>query len=795
MKEKNLNKFEKNKFISTIAHDKPPIYGYYVADFETLVVGSTHYIYACQVYYDYIKYLESSPQKDQSPEFHKLSQAAWNYTGIITNPLLSEKTINKESQDLLSKFMDNLLLHARNLPRARTEKGNFISKVIPVYFHNLGSFDGIFLLKFLLKKEQDKYRTSLVIRHGSIYSITLHYSYKNQELTLKFLDSYKLLPKSLDNLAKDLLGERKIIFDHSQVNCSYIKENFNKILEYLNQDVKILAKIICLVHKSIFKDFRIDIFKRPTASSLAYAIYRSEFLPDLEKNQENLIAKSTIQKTHYDFLQNSYRGGICEVYRPYGENLYNYDIVSSYAFSMLQDMPVGEPQVVHRKDLNPEKLDDFFGFFTVKVYVPPYNDNDYRTYLPLLGIYNDHRTIYPTGSFVTTVFSEELKIAQKTYPGFKIQQIYFGLKYKRGKIFNTYVNNIFEKRLKSTNPTDIYLYKLLLNSLYGRFGMKYEISKTEIISTDHIMDYTLFYNIYDIIMIKDLPYCIVNYNNIPDQNVVKRMQQLESLSDEIREKLNKKINKSKNESITHNIATQMSSAIAAYGRIHIHNIKMDILSKGGKIYYSDTDSIITDIPMETSTKLGGLKLENKIKKGWFAGPKVYLMITKENKEIKKFKGLVDKEKKKLTIEDYENMLNQEKKLNINYIKPVKKNLKKLSIMQILSTYSTNFNKPKRKKIYDDQGKWYNTIPYDLQVDITNIDKNKDKDNRENRIKKLREIFKIYAKNDKFKKWLFQQKDQNFDPKIISKDNYNIIIKYIKYIKNINNDSKNEGNNK
>jgi DNA polymerase elongation subunit (family B) len=76
-----------------------------------------------------------------------------------------------------------------------------------------------------------------------------------------------------------------------------------------------------------------------------------------------------------------------------------------------------------------------------------------------------------------------------------------------------------------------------------------------------------------------------------------------------------KINKSKNESITHNIATQISSAIAAYGRIHIHNIKMDILSKGGKIYYSDTDSIITDIPMETSTKLGGLKLENKIKKG------------------------------------------------------------------------------------------------------------------------------------------------------------------------------------
>lgn len=70
----------------------------------------------------------------------------------------------------------------------------------------------------MLKKDQKKYKTSLVIRHGSIYSITLHYTYNKggiQQLTLKFLDSYKLLPKSLDKLAKDLLGEKKIIFDHS----------------------------------------------------------------------------------------------------------------------------------------------------------------------------------------------------------------------------------------------------------------------------------------------------------------------------------------------------------------------------------------------------------------------------------------------------------------------------------------------------------------------------------------------------------------------------------------------------
>lgn len=57
-----------------------------------------------------------------------------------------------------------------------------------------------------------------------------------------------------------------------------------------------------------------------------------------------------------------------------------------------------------------------------------------------------------------------------------------------------------------------------------------------------------------------------------------------------------------------------SAAITAYGRIHMSKLKMKVLEMGGNIiYYSDTDSLVTDIllpdNMLDSKLLGLLKLE------------------------------------------------------------------------------------------------------------------------------------------------------------------------------------------
>lgn len=46
------------------------------------------------------------------------------------------------------------------------------------------------------------------------------------------------------------------------------------------------------------------------------------------------------------------------------------------------------------------------------------------------------------------------------------------------------------------------------------------------------------------------------------------------------------------------VSIAISAAVTAYGSIHISKIKKDILKANGNIYYSDTDSIVTDIELE-----------------------------------------------------------------------------------------------------------------------------------------------------------------------------------------------------
>lgn len=68
---------------------------------------------------------------------------------------------------------------------------------------------------------------------------------------------------------------------------------------------------------------------------------------------------------------------------------------------------------------------------------------------------------------------------------------------------------------------------------------------------------------------------------------------------------------------------------------------MDILNKGGKIYYKDTDSIITNKKLKSSIvgeKLGQFKLKHRISKGYFISNKTYGFITDTNKVIIKSKG-------------------------------------------------------------------------------------------------------------------------------------------------------------
>ena len=88
-----------------------------------------------------------------------------------------------------------------------------------------------------------------------------------------------------------------------------------------------------------------------------------------------------------------------------------------------------------------------------------------------------------------------------------------------------------------------------------------------------------------------------------------------------------------------NVSVGVSAAVTSYSSIFMSETKNFILSQGGKIYYTDTDSIVTDIQLPSKyvgSGIGLFKLEHKVLRGYFISSKLYcLVIWDDNKKVEK----------------------------------------------------------------------------------------------------------------------------------------------------------------
>lgn len=633
------------------------------ADFETIVINDTHYVIAAAYFF-----------KDTHSVIH------------IDTHNLNENNINIESNNVILRFLEIV-----NSIKTKKKKKK-------IYFHNLSSFDGVFILNTINTIPDIKTKNiNPIIRGGKIYQII----YNN----LIFKDSLLLLSSGLKKLSIDFNCKPKGDFDFKKLKIKKLNKLREEITIYILNDVQTLYEILTIFWKTIQVNFNIDFTNSMTIASLAFNIYRKKYLKFNDK-----IYKSTYNINHYNFLNESYRGGISELYIPQGNDLFYYDINSSYPCSMTKDMPCGSPSI--EKNFNNNDISNFFGFLHVKINVPDYDINNKNTWIPLIGIKKKGVTIYPSGTFTTVLFSEELKEALKY--GTKIIQIHHALKFQRNNmLFKEYVHDLF--KLKSSNTiskSEKYIYKLLLNSLYGRFGMSKSLNRTILIKNK---DFPLINSVYSTTSHTSVEKSDNTFITISGDGIDNFDNLLISDHKDIDTDILKQVSDAYNRSSPHlyklNIATQISSAISAYSRIKIHQIKMKILKLNGKIYYSDTDSIITDIKLNTSNKLGDLKLEDTIKTGFFPSQKVYAYINSNNNIIKKFKGIPENLRESLNIDDFKNFIKNETEFKPEkWIKSINKDLNSLRIISTNASYSTFFKLTKRDKIFDSNNKWIDTKP-------------------------------------------------------------------------------------
>ena len=352
-----------------------------------------------------------------------------------------------------------------------------------------------------------------------------------------------------------------------------------------------LYQILIKFNKIIYNKWSLNINDYPTLPSLSFAIFRAHYLKD-----NNIIQ---ISGQIYNDIKQSYTGGAVDMYIPFNdknEKIYSYDVNSLYPSIMKNSlMPVSN---IHYFEGDIRSFDpEAFGYFYCKIKTPDQLNH------PILQIHiktNDGlRTVAALGSYEDMIFSYEMDNAIKL--GYKFE-ILRGYTFKGEIIFEKIISDLYNlrKQYPKTEPMN-YIAKILMNSLYGRFGMVDSFPDSIIINKKELNSFLDKFSssIIDIIDL-DAQYLIQ----------IKSIDNIDTLLD--------------NSNENHNINIAIASAITSYSRIFMSQFKNN---SNYKLFYSDTDSISNNKPLVDSlvniSELGKLKLENIADKAIFLAPKVY----------------------------------------------------------------------------------------------------------------------------------------------------------------------------
>lgn len=573
-----------------------------------------------------------------------------------------------------------------------------------IYAHNMSGFDGIFLLNsLLLLQESNNIKIIPTKRDNKMISIKVLFNYDGKYERYRnhiiFHDSYSLLLSSLDKLSKTFLKdspdlmklENKEILEILTNREVRIQKIYNKpkydyfihqLYNYSKRDCISLANVLFRFAMLINEKWTINIHNYPTISSLAIAIYLTHYLKITD-----LIPLVT-GKIYRD-ISKSYHGGHTDVYMMYSDKeVHSYDYTSMYPAMMLKhEMPVGKIDKFEGNPLNVgetfKSLCDKHAF--VKCTVEVDKSLNRPVYMTKVKFNNENRVMCATGTFLNQwVYLKEICYYYKLTNGkIKIDpnSIKKGYTFQSKNIFKDYITDLFKIKQSVTKDNPLYLIsKILMNSLYGRFGLKQELTEHNFMTNSEIEEMLMS---CESTTIEDV---------IPLDFIEKSLVITTKNSDEVSLKS----------------SIPIASAITAYARMERAEI---ILDESLDILYFDTDGFkslqkITELPKYKHLDhngLGGLKYEGTFSESIFLMPKVYGGVYKESgEEFTKLKGFKDN----VEFETFRDLLFKNKEITLTHNKWLRDWLKsEIKIMK--SPYLFKINDNKRKLDLSN----YSTNPY------------------------------------------------------------------------------------
>ena len=672
--------------------------------------------------YNYIEYLSSEDLKKESESVVVKKNVDDNTVEIEREDFIideKEKKLRIKSYYLIKNLIDSILKS-----KFAGCVGSKSKKSYTFFAHNLSNFDFILILsalsffgtEFDLKTVFRRDTNTLVsLKITKLIREIERIKVRNEDGDLLYtknivvekrkyitlLDSNLIIPGKLRKLVKDFdCVESKGFFPYDFVNINslyykgdvpsynYFKDDMSKeeyinvfklnemsesikvpkiskiiydlkseCIKYLKSDLFSLLELLEKYSKIIYNDFGINITERSTAASLSLFTYLSNFYK--KKNMDIKLIKGAVEKD----IRCAYFGGIVfsrKGYKFKGKG-YIYDVNSHFPAAMLNPMPTGNPILSNSKDLQ-----SYFGFVYAHI-IPPKDLDVY--FIPKRN--KEGRIETPNVAFTGIYFSELLKEAEKY--GYQINVIW-GYKFKKSEgVFNPFVNTLFNKRLEAKiyNKKSLQIvYKLMLNSLYGRFGMRNYDNQLVIVDEKKAME--LFKSKNIIFQSKLHDKFILKYNN----NVNKEITNLVNKYDNN----NTLIDAVKQVGVTSNVS--IAAAITGWALIKLSRV---LNIKDNKLIYSDTDSAFLEKKLDDSliseTEIGKFKLENVMNEAIFISPKFYAFKNEKGDVIIKSKGVA---KDKIRYEDLEDLYNGKDKTIRTTV--FRKNLKKGTVSIVESNY-------------------------------------------------------------------------------------------------------------
>ena len=573
------------------------------------------YCVTCSEYYtssNHICYIKKLNLPNKLPEVGNLNNSRNIYVYDAESLLNSE--VNSYNEVVYHKLSVIVLQKLYSEEQMVLNIDSFIewifsvSKKTIVYAHNGGRYDNYLLKAELLKRNKGYILPKDLVMNGrkiismkvgkcifrdSMMHISSSLSVMAGMFDLKETKGFfpyrfynsdnenyvgKIPPVSYFDIKKYDIDRKNIFFEWyrlwSEKNKTGIMYNIKEeCTTYCRLDTKLLANSLEKYRDAGIIANTLDPLMYVTIAGYAINVYRTNHMPS-----ESI---QLLDKTKYDFIQKSFFGGRTEcrqLYRKwslddvkkgnYGEY---FDIVSQYPSVMLYDiLPYGKISWVDVSKISSceewiKKLDDKLAIIECtficnkKLYHPVLVAKDKGKLIASLKI--------TSGVYTSTELLEAIN------QGYKITSITRALicSGDRGQLFNSYIDKFAEMKIKYSpgnplaNPGLRSLAKLMLVSLWGKFGQRDNYSQCVYFNRDDSIEWNKLLERYENDSISDITINESNEHYIC-VTFVERY---------------KRKNKHTN--------LMLASFITAGGRLRLY----EHLSKlGDRVMYHDTDSII-----------------------------------------------------------------------------------------------------------------------------------------------------------------------------------------------------------